>query len=78
LDIEVAAAWQVYRSLFDVLPLIICLLSLQVRRYELESRTQVSSVDIEVKVGEAKLVVEVDGPSHYAANRCAVITGLRR
>jgi hypothetical protein len=23
-------------------------------------------------VGEAQLVVEVDGPSHYAANRCAI------
>jgi very-short-patch-repair endonuclease len=41
-----------------------------VRRYELESRTKISSVDILVAVGETKVVVEVDGPSHYAANRC--------
>jgi hypothetical protein len=48
----------------------------QVRRYELESRTKISSVDILVAVGETKVVVEVDGPSHYAANRCADATSL--
>eukprot|EP00882_Tetradesmus_deserticola_P017257 GHRQ01018480.1.p2 GENE.GHRQ01018480.1~~GHRQ01018480.1.p2 ORF type:complete len:197 (+),score=98.62 GHRQ01018480.1:90-593(+) len=40
----------------------------QVRRYELESRTRISSVDILVAVGQARVVVEVDGPTHYAAN----------
>ncbi|WIA35440.1 hypothetical protein OEZ86_003880 [Tetradesmus obliquus] len=40
----------------------------QVRRYEIESRTRISSVDILVAVGEARVVVEVDGPFHYASN----------
>jgi hypothetical protein len=43
-----------------------------VRRYELESRTKISSVDILVAVGQAKVVVEVDGPPHYANNRCVL------
>lgn len=42
---------------------------MQVERYELESRTELSSSsDILVRVDDQQVVVEVDGPTHYAKN----------
>lgn len=41
----------------------------QVHRYELETRTELSSADILVRVGDQDVVVEVDGPVHYADNQ---------
>ncbi len=48
----------------------------QVARYELESATALTSVDILVKCHGRAVAVEVDGPVHYAANKCALTAAM--
>lgn len=53
-----------------------CCCCFQVVSYELEHKTLLGSTDIRVVVegGDYVVAVEVDGPFHYAQNRCAFAT----